>query len=220
MNEKTKKIVLIFIGCIIRLGILAAIIIFKYYTITSAVLLGIFGFFGVLMWFGATIVYLLICNIIMLFVPAPPVPDIQQQSFPYEIVYSIDEEVFNKTDILEYKYKAYSDVEQLEKNWRWESSSGTGTFNLLCEIEDEKIYIDCGNAQYYMTGEKPYDEYTPGEYVYYYDDDDEKIKLTHKEAKEKFGIEIISKKFSEPIENEFKYKTVDKIRLFLFGKED
>ena len=211
-KQKRRKIILILISFAILLIFLCV----KYSTLVYSIAVTIFAVYGVLIWFLATMFFYLINAIIMLFVPNPPVPEIQYGKFPVEIVYRVNDEVFEKNDVLIFEYNTYSDYEQIQKTWNWSTTSTTGKFNTLCEIQGEEIYIDCGNSDYYMMNEKPYEDYVPGQYIYYYGDSG-KIKLSLEEAKEQLGIEIISAKFSDPIENEFEYRTVDKIRMFLTG---
>jgi len=145
----------------------------------------------------------------------PQIPEIQYGKFPFEIVYSVDGEIYEVKDVFVCEYKGIGHPFDGEKELEWQTyigSSGERDFELF-EAENRKgIYIDLGNEEYYMMGKKPYDEYVPGEYLH-----DGYHKLNLQEAKEQLGIEIISAKFSDPIENEFEYRTVDKIRLFLFG---
>ena len=161
----------------------------------------ILGIYFFLIWFVGTMIYEFSKPISMLTLPNPPVPEIEYGSFPYEIVYSVDGEEFKKADTLEFKYTIESDYDRVEKIAFWGSSE---YFVLLCEIQGEKIYIDGGNGKYYMMNEKPHEEYVPGHYIYYYGDTGKK-ELSLEEAKKQLGIEIISTKFSEPIENN-KYK--------------
>ncbi len=185
MSKKNIILTLIVIALVICVAI------FREY------ILGICFF---LIWFVGTMIYEFSKPISMLILPNPPVPEIEYGSFPYEIVYSVDGEEFKKVDTLEFKYATESDYDRVEKIAFWGSSE---YFVLLCEIQGEKIYIDGGSGKYYMMNEKPYEDYVPGQYIYYYDSG--KVKLSVEEAKEQLGIEIISTKFSEPIENN-KYK--------------
>lgn len=173
----------------------------------------VLGVYFTLLWFLGTMFVELLIPIIMLMIPDPPVPEIEYGRFPYEIVYSVEGEELKKADTLEFKYTTRSDYDRVEKSAFWWSSEYSV---LLCEIKGQEIYIDGGDGDYYMMNEKPYKEYVPGQYIYYYGDSG-KIKLSLEEAKEQLGIEIISAKFSDPIENEFEYRTVDKIRMFLTG---
>jgi hypothetical protein len=195
MNEKTKKIILIVIGSIIKIGSTAAITAFllKWWRSIVGAVMMIGIFFGLL-------IYELISPIILFMTPEPPKPLIEYGEFPFEIVYSVNGEVFNKTGKLRFKYRTYTDYDRLEKKAFWEGYYLNDPPYLLHQVGSQYIYIDCGQDEYYMMNEKPYDGYEPGEYFYYYVNY-KKTDLTPEEAKEKFGIEIISKKFSEPLKN-------------------
>jgi hypothetical protein len=206
MSKKTKKILLIALGCII-LVVLGFI--YKWWVYIFLALCGWVWFFGTFMMYLTDTIHLL-------FVAAPPVPEIQYGEFPFEIVYSIDGEVFNKTDTMKYENAVYSDYDSLVKHQGWRAKHEEDA-ELLCEIDGYSIYLDCGNGYYYMQNEKNYDDYIPGEAMYWISGGSTHG-ITFEEAKEEFGVEIISTKFSEPIENgEGEYRTIDKIRLFLFG---
>jgi len=51
-----------------------------------------------------------------------------------------------------------------------------------------------------LEGKKPYEGYVPGEYIYYVFMGRSR-ELTYEQAKNLFGIEIISVNFSEPLVN-------------------
>ena len=128
-----------------------------------------------------------------------PDKEITRGEFPFEIVYSIDGEVFEKRGVIicecskdyETGYGAYWDFERYFDEFSDD--------NVLC-TEPYEIKIDCGNARYYLDGKKPYENYVPGEYIYYVWMG-QSHEFTYEQAKKLFGIEIISTKFSEPLVN-------------------
>ncbi len=118
-------------------------------------------------------------------------PEVLSGEFPFEIVYSIDGETFEYRDTFVCECRV--DDAQHNEYSMWEESYKYNDDNTIHSIDGKKVRIDCGNAKYYLLSEKPYIDYTPGQYIYY--DNNE---LTQKEAKEVLGLEIISTKFSEP----------------------
>jgi len=150
--------------------------------------------------------------------PLPEIPKEKQGKFPFEIVYSVNGEQYRKEGTFVCKCKTAYIPFATEKYWYWSSNLKKEDSDVLCEINGTKIYFDCGKAEYYMVLPETSADYTPGQYIYYQNSDGYH-KLNLQEAKEQLGIEIISAKFSDPIENEFEYRTVDKIRLFLTGGE-
>ena len=203
---KTDVIIAIILICIMRLVL----------NIMIAVNLEDFGYVvSFFLGFFLGIIFLFIQDLVNLFKVAPKVPEIQYAKFPFEIVYSVDGEIYEVKDVFVCEYKGIGHPFDGEKELEWQTyieSSGERDFELF-EAENRKgIYIDLGNEEYYMMGKKPYDEYVPGEYLH-----DGYHKLNLQEAKEQLGIEIISAKLSDPIENEFEYRAGDKIRMFLTG---
>ncbi len=74
---------------------------------------------------------------------------------------------------------------------------------LLYETDEYRIYIDGGYANYYMQYDERYEDYEPGQSITRVGEGGAYKEYTLEEAKEQLGIEIISAKFSEPIENYF-----------------
>jgi len=155
----------------------------------------------------------------------PQIPEIQYGKFPFEIVYSVDGEIYEVNDVFACKYEGI-DYRGGEKKLKWNTyleNSGE-SYLKLCDVEKsgqlQSICLDLGNVNYYMLSDEKDENYSPGEYVFNIRYPRKPISL--EDAKKDYDIEIISAKFSDPIENEFEYRTVDKIRLFLFGggKED
>ena len=152
--------------------------------------------------------------------PAPEVPDIKYAEFPFEIVYSIDGETFEFNDVYVCKYKGidldYTDSKILVWN-TYLKHSDTEHVELMPYNSSGSLCLYLGSPEYYMMGSFPgYGEHVPGEYIHH-SLNHKREEISFEEAKEEYGLEIISTKFSEPIENKLEYRTIDKIRLFLFG---
>ncbi len=216
---KNKHLIIfgvILICCAIAFDIFIVSMIIKYYpeictVLTSIIFIG-FGF--VLMLFS-TLLLKLVCWITL---PAPEVPAIEYYEFPFEVVYSIDDEVFEISDSIVYEYKGIN-MDDIVKQLKWDTylkDAGTEYIELLDAGNGYSVCLYAGSPEYYMMEcFPPYGDHVPGEYLHYsYNHRGEH--LTAEEAKEKYGLEIISATFSEPIENELEYRTVDKIRLFFY----
>lgn len=207
MTKNSKHIILMVLLCLARIiiDIFAILLIFKYRV-------AIYGTLAMIFLCFAFAVYNF-DNILTL--PNPPMPEITYGEFPFEIVYSVDGEVFQKSDVIICECKV-DYTPEYGKRLLFTEKYQSGTDNILCEKMGVDIRIDCGNPEYYLLSEKPCEDYVPGQYIYYEGYYFDYTELTSSEAKEQLGIEIISAHFSEPIENEFEYRTIDKIRLFIY----
>ena len=79
-----------------------------------------------------------------------------------------------------------------------------------------RLCLYAGSPEYYMMESfPPYGDHVPGEYLHS-SGNDRREEISFEEAKEKYGLEIISATFSEPIENKLEYRKIDKIRLFIY----
>jgi len=195
MSKKAKEIILIAIICIIKLllNVLSAILILKYFDSIVSVIFGsvvmltmCLGFF-----FLNTMFYIFTLPFFLF--------QTTYGEFPFEIVYSIDGEVFEKQGVAVCELERNFDTvygPRLDLVMYFDKAYDN---DILC-TEPYEIEIDCGNARYYLDGEKSYEDYVPGEYIRYFSEG-KYHKLTLEEAKEEFGIEIISAKFSEPLVN-------------------
>jgi len=192
MSKKAKEIILIAIICIIKLSLnaLPIILIVKEWDSIVGMALGVIVFFA----------FLIYENVVS--DPYPSVPLIKYGEFPFEIVYSIDGDIMEKSGI----YICSGSIDEVsylssEKRWKWSSRIKKENANMLGEIDGIEIYIDCGDAYYYMFPQDPQDSYYPGTFVYFTDENGSYQRLDLKESKKELGIEIISAKFSQPIEN-------------------
>jgi len=193
MSKKAKEIILIAVAGVVRLGVNIAVVDFicKYWIEITVVI---------------TMLFYLLCYISFYFLfyfitmPFLSVPETSYAEFPFEIVYSVDGEVFENRGVVistcspdfELERGAYCSVDEEFK----ESFDD----DILLTKDDYDVRIDCGNASYYLLDSKLDEDYAPGQYIYYVFKGQEHT-FTLEEAKEEFGIEIISTKFSEPIKN-------------------
>ena len=145
-----------------------------------------------------------------IFIPSPTyVPEVKYAEFPFEITYSVDGKLFQKSDVLICECREDFDPEFGKRLIFIERFKGDDK-NVLCVSDRKDVLLDCGNAEYYLLSEKPQDAYAPGEYIYRYGH-----KYTLKEAKERFKIEIISTKFSEPINNKMIFNPINMIKILV-----
>ncbi len=216
MIEKVKKIGLIFALTIARLSLDAVSlkILSKYVMpflthIVAAVffLLHIISMFLLLMLDSA-------------FAPGPEVPAITYGEFPFRIVYSIDGEIFELEDSYICECKGVGFEYALHKDLIWETylKDSCTRYIELCDIPNGyRLCLYAGSPEYYMLESfPPYGDHVPGEYLHS-SSNDRREEISFEEAKEKYRLEIISAEFSEPIENEVEYRTIDKVRLFFYN---
>jgi len=192
MSKKTKEIILMTVAGILGVCINAVVISFVYKWWSSIV-----GLIMMLTIFITMLIAYIFTYIIQM--PFLSVLETSYAEFPFEIIYSIDGEVFENHGVImsfcepafEFEYGAHCDYyTQFDK---------TLDDDILFETEEYKVRIDCGDVGYYLLDNKP-EDYAPGQYIYYIFKGQEHT-FTLEEAKEEFGIEIISTKFSEPIKN-------------------
>ena len=170
--------------------------------------------FGITLWFLGTILYLILGDFLIF---QSPIPEIQYAEIPFEVVSSVDGEVYENSDVLvcEYESSLSTDVLFSEVYWNEHLKSGDDGF-AVCTIEDVPIYMDYGSAEHYMMPHYPFYSYSPGEYIYFYLEG-ERYELTLDEAKEKLNIEIVSMDFPKPLKNKLVYSAHNVAKmLFVF----
>jgi len=193
MSKKSKKRTIIVFSCITILGIIASVIAFflkwwrNIFIAIMMVMICCFSIFYSLERGSAA-------------KAALPYKEITYGEFPFEIVYSIDGEVFEKRGVIICECKRDFDLTS-GASWEFdEYFDKNQDDDVLLITEDYNVRIDSGRARYYLEGKKPYEGYVPGEYIYYVFMGRSR-ELTYEQAKNLFGIEIISAKFSEPLVN-------------------
>ncbi len=134
----------------------------------------------------------------------PDTPEFNYGEYPFEIVYSVNEDVYTKSGVLTCSLDMRTETASFDWYWYWDESFKNEDEDILCNIDGIDIYIDCGNGHYYMQDSKAEKDYAPGQLFYY--DDYEKTEITPTVAKQKYGLEIISAKFSEPMSSMHKTK--------------
>lgn len=170
--------------------------------------------FGITLWFLGTILYLILGDFLIF---QSPIPEIQYAEIPFEVVSSVDGEVYENSDVLvcEYESSVSTDILFSEVYWNEHLKSGDDGFD-VCTIEDVPIYMDYGSAEHYMMPHYPFYSYSPGEYIYFYLEG-ERYELTLDEAKEKLDIEIVSMDFPKPLKNKLVYSAHNVAKmLFVF----
>ena len=170
--------------------------------------------FGITLWFLGTILYLILGDFLIF---QSPIPEIQYAEIPFEVVSSVDGEVYENSDVLvcEYESSLSTDILFSEVYWNEHLKSGDDGF-AVCTIEDVPIYMDYGSAEHYMMPHYPFYSYSPGEYIYFYLEG-ERYELTLDEAKEKLNIEIVSMDFPKPLKNKLVYSAHNVAKmLFVF----
>ena len=167
--------------------------------------------------FFAMLIYYAGAPVIEFFTLEPPIPEIQYAEIPFEVVSSVDGEVYENSDVLvcEYESSLSTDILFSEVYWNEHLKSGDDGF-AVCTIEDVPIYMDYGSAEHYMMPHYPFYSYSPGEYIYFYLEG-ERYELTLDEAKEKLNIEIVSMDFPKPLKNKLVYSAHNVAKmLFVF----
>ena len=191
MSKKAKEKIVMTVAGILGLCINAVVISFVYKwwrSILVAVIMVIICCFSILY----SLVYGTFAKI------ALPYKEITYGEFPFEIVYSIDGEVFEKRGVIICECKRDFDLTS-GASWEFdEYFDKNQDDDVLLITEDYNVRIDSGRARYYLEGKKPYEGYVPGEYIYYVFMGRSR-ELTYEQAKNLFGIEIISVNFSEPL---------------------
>ena len=227
MNKKSSDILLIVVAIIVRITtniffinliILLSDWILKFnYSIIFYIFIGFIILTEILKYIFEDFLYILL-------VPQQ-IPQIQYGKFPFEVVYTVDGELFVVKDTFVCEYKnTFFKFKDKDYEWNTYLENSGESYLKLCDVEKsgqlQSICLDLGNVNYYMLSDEKDENYSPGEYVFNIRYPRKPISL--EDAKKDYDIKIISAKFSDPIENEFEYRTVDKIRLFLFGggKED
>ena len=170
--------------------------------------------FGITLWFLGTILYLILGDFLIF---QSPIPEIQYAEIPFEVVSSVDGEVYENSDVLvcEYESSLSTDILFSEVYWNEHLKSGDDGF-AVGTIEDVPIYMDYGSAEHYMMPHYPFYSYSPGEYIYFYLEG-ERYELTLDEAKEKLNIEIVSMDFPKPLKNKLVYSAHNVAKmLFVF----
>ena len=143
--------------------------------------------------------------------PDPPKPQIAYGEFPFELVYSLDGEILTINDVFVCEYDGIEVNEGTGKEIKWKSYlKSTNQENLILYQENDiKIICSIGTAEYYMS--------EPEYYEIFGDEENSPILSLYQDygsvtsshvlsdgGKEKYKIELISWKFSKPIENTYK----------------
>ena len=156
-----------------------------------------------------TIIFGLIIAVFIILGEGPPeIPEVEYAEFPFEVVYSIDDEVYEISDAYVCSYSGVSATSLIGSiNWRTHLKHSRTEYIELYEKEDgTKICLYAGSPEYYMLGEYPfYGDHVPGEYLHS-SGNDRYEEISFEEAKEKYGLEIISATFSEPMSSMHKTK--------------
>jgi len=139
--------------------------------------------------------------------PNPPLPEITYGEFPFRIEYEIngDRVVVEDTVICEFDGFGFSwGGEGKFRKWKSHllNSEGAGSFLLLLETVDAKLYCTVRSPAYYMGDSKsfPNEIFPPSAFT-------KKTKsynfISSQELFDRYGIRFISWEFSPPIENNF-----------------
>ena len=150
-----------------------------------------------------------------IFMPKPPEPQITYGEFPFTITYEVDNEINTYYDVVICEYEGIESWGTAGKRRKWSRKlkSGNEYITLLRSKKGEETFeiyeAIPGLPEYYMG------EYSKGYAKKHYEDvikDDRYLgykgynvdcAITKEEAWEQYGIKIISKEVSSPIENKF-----------------
>ena len=138
--------------------------------------------------------------------PAPPAPQETYGEFPFELTYKINGEIITVKDIYVCEYAGVGWSEAGGKYRKWSGYiKGCGESAIfITEDSDRKIFCFVGDAEFYMNDEQYPEErpLTPRLY-----DVKKNVNvmnsLNQDEIVAIYNIEIVSWKFSKPIENSF-----------------
>ena len=141
-----------------------------------------------------------------LFTPAPPQPIIQTGEFPFELTYKLNGELYTVKDVYVCNYEGIGVDEGNGKYRKWSGYiKGSGESAIfVTEDSDRKIFCFVGDAEFYMNDEQYPEErpLTPRLY-----DVKKNVNImnsfNHDEIVAIYNVEIVSWKFSEPIDNSF-----------------
>lgn len=138
-----------------------------------------------------------------IFTPPPSnMPEIKSYEFPFEITYSHDGKIYEKSGAVVLKPETRM-LDSGEKEWFWKRTIKKEDANFLYEARGTKIYLDCGYSDYYLKGRLFED--TPGTYVYYYTKHGQYKTMSLEHMEKRFGVKILSTKFSEPLVKDIEF---------------
>ncbi len=141
--------------------------------------------------------------------PDPPTPEETYGEFPFELTYKINGEIITIKDIYvcEYAGVGWSEAGGKYRKWNGYVKGSGETSIFITEDSDRKIFCFVGDAEFYMNDEQ-YPEKRPlTPHLYSVKKNADIMNSLHQdEIAALYNIEIVSWKFSEPIENLFKYE--------------
>lgn len=143
------------------------------------------------------------------FSPNPPKPDITYGEFPFEIVLEIDGQtkMFNNVYICEYDGIGSNEGIGKHRVWKGYIKGTDDSTIFIKEVGSKKIYCSVGDPEIYM-GESGNDTTSNLPIVYSKEPNSVGGWTTHifdQTEQEEYGVKIINYKFSDPIENVFKW---------------
>lgn len=136
--------------------------------------------------------------------PNPPAPRTTYGEFPFRLEYRIDDEVHVIEDVIVCEYNGVGWNEGAGKYRKWKGTfKNTGAEEIIVLSDaDTRICCSIGDAAYYM-GDKEYgDSYVP-KFYYVETFDNGTVSGDAEDLLDKYKIELLDWKLSEPIENEF-----------------
>lgn len=142
--------------------------------------------------------------------PDPPTPHITYGEFPFELVYTIDGETVTINDVYICEYEGISIDEGQGKHVEWKGyiQSSRQEQVVLLVRDTEQIVCEIGEPEYYM-GDAAYceafgiEDVTPCLVMIENDGEISSCHVLDDEEKKEYHIEIISWRFSKPIQNTF-----------------
>ena len=137
--------------------------------------------------------------------PNPPAPEITYGEFPFRLEYRLEDEVYVVEDVIVCEYDGVDWNEGVGKHRIWKRTfKNTGEKDLLVLTDgDTKIYCSVGSADYYM-GDKKYAELFVPKFYYVTFRENITESGSAEDLLDKYKLELLDWKLSEPIENKFK----------------
>lgn len=130
--------------------------------------------------------------------PSPPAPEIKYGEFPFVLEYIIDGDFVVVQDVVICEYNGISWNEGAGKHrvWKKRLKNREEENVLIVEDGDIKIYCNVGDAEYYMNDQK-YSEVSSLTPTFYPNIGG--LFFSQEDIMDKYKIELVSWKFSEPI---------------------
>ena len=202
LSKRSKNIFIIIAVVIVYIAeIFGIVCLVKYFLDNLIYILGFIFVFT--FWTGFT----LYAGLYGLLSPPPPPPIIQYAEFPVELVYEIEDEKYEISDILICEYEGWTTTSGwIGKERCWSDRFESGIDEIVIFDDGEtKVEWEFFSAAEYMGDDDGYQKkyYGTDPKFYVTSENNSGRRIFEDELLSEFGITIIEYKMPEPIENEF-----------------